>query len=70
MQLLKESEINVIDKISKQKKETDLLLSLIQKVWPVLSRSSPQFDQQTRDSLNKLASVMGQQSLQDYDQMQ
>jgi len=35
----------------------------LQKIWPVISKSSSLFDQQTRDSLNKLASVMGQQTL-------
>lgn len=45
-------------------------MTLLHKIWPVISRSQSHFDQQTRDSLNKLATVMGLSSQTDYDQIQ
>jgi hypothetical protein len=48
-------------------------MTLLHKIWPVISRSQTHFDQGTRDSLTKLATVMGVVSPSlppDYDQIQ
>jgi regulator of replication initiation timing len=39
MQLLQESETLITEKIGKQKRETDQIMSILAKLWPLLMRT-------------------------------
>lgn len=61
--LLKDSEANVSDRIQKSKKETEHILKVLNKLWPLLQRlitaDSSRVDGQTREVLKALGDMLG-----------
>jgi hypothetical protein len=62
MLLLKDSESMISDKISKQKKETEQIISVLTKVWPLLLKTCQdnilQLDTSTREVVVKLGQLL------------
>ena len=62
MLLLKESETMISDKITKQKKETEQIISILTKLWPLLIKTCQdnilQVDSSTREVVVKLGQLL------------
>ena len=62
MILLKDSESMISDKIAKQKKETEQIISVLTKVWPLLLKTCQdnilQLDSSTREVVVKLGQLL------------
>lgn len=62
MLLLKDSESMISDKISKQKKETEHIISVLTKVWPLLLKTCQDsilhLDSSTREVVVKLGQLL------------
>lgn len=60
---MKESELAVNDKIQKQNKETDQILKIFNKLWPLfqkfVAKDAKIIDKGTRDVLRLLGEMMG-----------
>ena len=49
MLLLKDSELMITDKIGKQKKETDQIMLILTKLWPLIMKAVANSDAKTVD---------------------
>ena len=62
MLLLKDSESMISDKITKQKKETEQIISVLTKVWPMLMKTCQdnilQLDSSSREVVVKLGQLL------------
>lgn len=64
MVLLKDSETMITEKIGKQKKETDQIIHILNKIWPLIVKAVQEdhqqtVDTQTKEILVKLGQILG-----------
>lgn len=65
---MKQSESAVAEKITRQKKETEQILKILNKLWPLMEKMAKSeeagVDEQTKEVLAALGSMLGKETSQ------